>query len=94
MTSWYETSPDHKMWSKTQGYGGARAERVKRFRDFVLVLDMKIQAGGRPTPEEYVQLSILASKMYSPGDYCAFPREVAAALEVSMGLEGITVSTG
>jgi hypothetical protein len=82
------------MWASTQKFAGAKYDRIVRFRTLVEKLDRKQRDGQRLTAEDYVELSILANKMYSPGDYCAFPREVRAALQIMLDNAEHQVSSG
>jgi hypothetical protein len=94
MMGWHDLGTDFEMWARTQKYAGAKYNRIVRFRTLVEKLDRKQRDGHRLTAEDYVELSILASKMYSPGDYCAFPKEVRAALTVMLDNVGHQVSSG
>lgn len=88
------TETNYEKWARTQKYGGLKAQRITAFRDLVAKLDRKQLNGGRLYAEDYVQLALLAGRMYRQGDHYAMPEEVIAATQLVLDADGHEVSTG
>lgn len=91
---WNDRATDYRMWARTQQHDTPRKRSITAFRNAVERMHRKQLEGQVLSVSDYVELSILANRMYSPGDYCAFPAEVRAALQIMIDNCHHMVSSG
>jgi len=85
---------DYEDWRRMRGCEDSTVRNIEAFRDAVVAMDASIAHGYRPAAESYMQLALLATRMYKPGDYHAHPNHVQAALQMALETQDYQVTSG